>query len=167
MENETNFLDERFWDKVNKDGPVMYDELGKCWEWTFRLSVKGYGQIHYKGRTRMCHRVSYEDKYGEIPKGIFCLHKCDNRKCVNPNHLFLGTHKDNMIDMKNKNRQSKEVRHYRYKLIESKLDEDKIRQIKEKYKSGSITQRALAKEYNISQSIIFKVLNNIHFKFKE
>jgi hypothetical protein len=75
-----------------------------CWEWTGRISVVGYGQIkdHYK--TRNAHRVSYELNVGPIPDGLVVCHTCDNRKCVNPSHLWVGTFGDNNRDREAKGR---------------------------------------------------------------
>ena len=92
-------LSQRFWEKVKIGTP---DE---CWDWQASLSGDGYGQIRIRTkaqprRQEQAHRLSYMLHFGGIPDGLFVLHSCKcNRKCVNPSHLRLGTHRDNMDDM--------------------------------------------------------------------
>lgn len=75
-----------------------------CWEWNRNLSQSGYGCMKAMGFNIKAHRLSYEIHKGSIPEGMFVCHSCDNRKCVNPNHLWIGTNKDNMLDMSIKGR---------------------------------------------------------------
>src|SRR4051812_130307 len=86
---------ERFWDKVNKDG--------ECWEWIAGSRGRGYGAFKYKGKIHDAHRFSWYLTYGKWPS-MWVLHKCDNRKCVKPEHLFEGTAKDNFQDAVSKGR---------------------------------------------------------------
>lgn len=83
-----------------------------CWEWGGRKNQFGYGEFFYG----MAHRFSYEWYVGEIPEWAMVLHDCDNRGCVNPAHLRLGTHGDNMLDRNQKDRQARGERHGRAKL---------------------------------------------------
>jgi hypothetical protein len=88
--------EERFWPKVKKtDG---------CWLWTALIEKSGYGRFWYKGRMCTASRVVWNIVNGEIPDGLYVLHHCDVRNCVRPDHLFLGTKKDNSVDMLNKGR---------------------------------------------------------------
>ncbi len=103
----TRSMEERFWEKVEKRGP---DE---CWHWTAAHDQHGYGQLNLcdsKGRRMKAHRVAYELHYGPIPEGLEICHHCDNPSCVNPVHLFAGSHRDNMHDAMDKGRNSKPPR---------------------------------------------------------
>jgi len=75
-----------------------------CWHFTGAINTTGYGVVGFKGKVWQAHRLSYYFHNGAIPDGLMVLHKCDNRRCVNPDHLFLGTAKDNTQDMINKGR---------------------------------------------------------------
>ena len=98
MEARRSFED-RFWSYVKKGNS---DE---CWPWLGSLDSHGYGKIHvYNDITLLAHRVSWELAYGSIPTGLCVLHHCDNPRCVNPDHLFLGTHEDNARDRESKHR---------------------------------------------------------------
>lgn len=96
-------LEERFFEKV-----VKGDNPNDCWSWKGRKSEAGYGRIDTKNkgvkRTLTAHRVSYELHHGPIAENMCICHHCDNRECANPQHLFQGTHADNMKDMTEKGR---------------------------------------------------------------
>lgn len=88
-------LEQRFWSKV--------DKTGQCWIWTAAKN-KGYGIFSIGKKNKFAHRVSYELFYKSSIDGILICHKCDNPSCVNPQHLFLGTHHDNTMDAMAKGR---------------------------------------------------------------
>lgn len=95
-------IEERFWIKVDIRGP---DE---CWEWIAAKYSNGYGAFREeRGKQTTAHRTAYRLAVGPIPEGTAVCHKCDNRSCVNPNHLFCGTQQDNINDMIQKGRQAK------------------------------------------------------------
>ena len=89
----------RFTRKVSK-----HPRASGCWHWTGSLTSLGYGQMRFRGRLTMAHRIAWLLGHDEIPPGMCVCHKCDNRRCVNPEHLWLGTMLDNQHDMSAKGR---------------------------------------------------------------
>lgn len=105
---------------------ISIDSNG-CWNWSLQLSPCGYGLTTYrKHPCQRASRVSYLIWNGNIPNGMFVYHKCDNPKCINPEHLFLGTHADNMRDMKEKGRACKGENSHLHKSNRSKFNEQRI-----------------------------------------
>lgn len=86
--------EERFWEKVNKRGPV-YSDLGRCWEWESAFNESGYGVFHLDSRVVRAHRWSFEQANGPIPEGLDIDHRCGNTGCVNPKHLRTANRKQN------------------------------------------------------------------------
>ena len=95
---------DRFWAKVQRG------QDDECWRWIAAIRKAGYGALKINGLVRGAHRISWELHYGEIPPGLYVMHTCDIRSCVNPKHLFVGTHKDNMADMMAKGRSPRGAR---------------------------------------------------------
>ena len=130
-----------------------------CWEWTRYKNVCGYGVIGDGKKIFLTHRVSYEVHIGEVPKGMIVCHKCDNPGCVNPEHLFLGTIKDNVADMVKKNR------HIKGEMVPShKLTKEKALQIRKLYKTGAYTMVKLAEKYGVAYSTVNSVINEVSWK---
>jgi hypothetical protein len=124
-----------------------------CIEWIGCKIPKGYGQFTANAISYRAHRFSYQYYIGPIPSEMFVLHKCDNRGCVNPDHLFLGTHDDNMKDMVNKNRS---VHRYGELSPSATLTNREVIKIKEQIQSKS-SYKEIMNNFNISKSILFDI----------
>lgn len=129
-----------------------------CVEWQGRRTNKGHGQIWREGTMAYTHRVAYELRNGPIPDGLWVLHRCDNPPCCNPEHLFLGTHSDNMADMRGKDRSLTGSRQPM-----SKLTESDVRRIIERLQDGD-TQKVIAFDYQITQQTVSKIKTRSNWK---
>lgn len=140
---------DRFIEKVEKT------EQG-CWTWTAATYRKGYGHfqrlIDGKWRMYKAHRYSYEVYKGKIPSGMLVCHSCDNPTCVNPNHLFLGTQKDNMIDMLSKNRKVRGCNPLHHALSQEIADNIRI-----DHKAG-MKYKELELKYSTSKTQISRII---------
>lgn len=131
-------------------------DVNSCWEWTGARNTSGYGAFQIGPKGMNASRASYMLHIGGIPNGMHVCHKCDNRGCVNPNHLFLGTHKDNMADMKRKNRQ-KTPRLSGERHPMAKLSWDMVQEIRSLRKAGELPA-AIASRFNVSKGAICDVI---------
>ncbi len=130
-----------------------------CWIWQKAKHRQGYGNLSYKRIPRLAHRVCWEVYFGEIPENIKVCHKCDNPSCVNPEHLFLGTQKDNVRDGIEKGRYENRAMGKR----RNKLNYDEVLDIK-RLNSEGMTRKELQKKYSVSPTCIAKILNGVSWK---
>ncbi len=146
----------RFWKQVNKKSD------NECWNWVGYCKRDGYGQIRSKDKRISVHRFSWMIHNGNIPDKICVCHHCDNLKCVNPNHLFLGTHKENTQDMIDKNRHS-----YGEKRPNAKLTNIKAKEIKRLCRECQLTQKQIGEIFNVSTATICLINTNKSWKHIE
>lgn len=172
-------VDVRFWEKVSRSS--------KCWEWTASKDSCGYGlfRVSHTENMRRAHRVAWTLENGEIPDGLHVLHRCDNPACVRPSHLFLGTHRDNMLDMhakgrgrgfptgdRNPSRAAPEkfrggnhwLRRHKDRTLDGeanpnhRLTADDVAAIRRRYAGGGVRQVDLAREYGVTQPNISAIV---------
>ncbi len=127
-----------------------------CHEWQAALHRDGYGKFYFRGRDTQSHRSGYQILVGQIPEGKFVLHRCDNRKCVNPEHLFLGSGLENIQDMDKKGR-----RGTRSQIFES--DAVKIKALL----NAGVSQQKVADAFGIHQTSISRIKLNKRTLFKK
>jgi hypothetical protein len=140
-------LEERFWSKVNK--------TESCWEWTAGKCSDGYGNF-MTDRNEGSHRVAWRFSRGHDAGEMHVLHRCDNRACVNPSHLFLGTHADNMADMASKGRKPGKRRMDSPRA--AVLPEKSMTGIRYAYSMFGLTQKEIAAAMGCSQQLVSLVI---------
>lgn len=149
-------IEERFWDKVKKT-----EDIDDCWEWQASLDKTGYGYFSFNKKCTSAHRAVWRITFGEIEKHLMICHKCDNRKCVNPNHLYKGTHDDNMKDMFDRKRNVSPPITRGESRTSSKLTDIKVKEIRERLKMpikwGDIAE--IARNYGVSTKLIYNIKN--------
>lgn len=153
---------------MNREEKYILDRIIKdlgtgCWNWTAYKNKDGYAfggknvALCRSTKEVLIHRASYVFYKGAIPAGLYVLHRCDNPSCVNPDHLFLGTHQDNMNDMWNKERRRIKYGEESHRAV---LKENDVRYIREhyKYRDKNFSAVALSKVFDVTVSCIHNVL---------
>lgn len=147
---------QQFWAKV-----ALTADDQKCWEW--QAAKKGvtklwsYGMFALNKRPYLAHRISYMLCVGVDPGEMCVLHKCDNPACVNPNHLFLGTPKDNVQDCQRKGRKFQPPA-LGVQNGYCKLSEQNVRDIRRQYANGGVTQSTLGIAFGVGQTVISSIV---------
>lgn len=140
-----------FWQKVHV--------IGECWTWTASRNGKGYGKFWDGERIASAHRFSFEQRVGPIPPGQMVLHRCDNRACVRPDHLFLGTQLDNMRDMIDKGR-----RGYTgmpgERNPKAKLTPEQVAELRHRFEHGEI-RADLAREFGVGWTAVDRIVKRV------
>lgn len=143
-------IQKRFWSKVDKSG--------SCWVWKAGKFPNGYGSFWMNGKSIGAHTCSWRFHFGKVPPGKYVLHSCDNPSCVNPEHLFLGTHGDNMKDKATKGRQTRGI-----DVNTCKLSESDVIEIRNLFLCG-IDQLSISSNYGVSRRTINHIVNRKTWK---
>jgi DNA invertase Pin-like site-specific DNA recombinase len=146
----------RFWPKVN----IPKDDPDACWEWAGSTPEPGYGRIWINGRYDGAHRAAWMIHHKrEIPAGMQICHHCDNPRCVRPDHLFLGTVRDNSLDMMRKGRKPIFVGE---ETSNNKLTDEDVLELRRRYSNGE-TSTALANEFGVEGSCVTAAISGKHW----
>lgn len=141
----------RFWNHVQPVRGVRKLAFPGCWEWQGSRTYKGYGSLERGGRRWLAHRYAWLLSHGAIPGDMQVCHRCDNPRCVNPEHLFLGTQSTNQLDAVRKRRSAAIRRGEAHPS--AKVSDEQIKEIRKRYRPRQ-NSRQLAAEYGVSQSLI-------------
>jgi hypothetical protein len=144
----------RFWIKVSKKGPY------ECWPWTASTDGGGYGRFRYKGQNRGSHQMAYQIEHGEYDRSKDVCHSCDNPPCCNPNHLFLGTTKDNISDCVKKGRRASFVGENNPMAM---LTKDQVIKARARVSEGC-TMATIAREYGVGHHVVRMAVKGINWK---
>ncbi len=156
-----------FWSRVDRGDP------GSCWNWLGAQTSSGYGNLTWHGQHVQAHRVAYFLHHGGIGLhtnfrqiGVarryrrFVLHRCDNRLCCNPGHLFLGSMRANQLDAYAKGRKTQPQSQH----VNAKLTATQVTEIRQLYDAGEMHQIPLARAYGVSQRVISLIVRRESYK---
>lgn len=150
---------ERFWKYVTKT------EGDGCWEWTGHRTRLGYGRLKIghrpKARSAEAYRISWEIHHGPIPEGLCVCHRCDNPPCVRPDHLFLGTHRDNMLDAAAKGFMG---RARAERNGNARLTWEIVRDVRRLYATGLYSQKQLAERFGMCPASAHNVVTGKYWR---
>jgi hypothetical protein len=161
-------LAERFWSKVDRNGPVMGGMKTPCWVWTGHRDAAGYGRIHINGSGRLAHRTAWELVNGPIPPASGVLHHCDNPACVRAeadpeeSHTFLGSQTDNMRDCSRKGR----IKNQRHPELargaangRAKINENEVRAVRAAHAAGE-SRASIAARFGVTPQNVTHIVTN-------
>src|ERR1017187_1848229 len=148
ISGKTITLPQRYWDRIRQ----TTDDA--CWFWTGNQNAYGYGQISIDGLDLLAHRIAWTIASGPILKGMCVLHRCDMRSCVNPKHLFLGSHADNTADMMVKGRVARG-----FQLPQTRLSDNDVRTIRAL--AGKMSQSRIAARFGIRANHVSRILSGV------
>jgi hypothetical protein len=151
----------RFWNFVNKNGPVIRRGLGRCWIWKGVKIKQGYGRITLRIGKRLAHRVSFALENGGIESSLDCCHKCDNPECVRPSHLFLGTTFDNYRDSEFKGRRNRPCGE---RVNTATINSESVLMIRELWETVRPETWQLVVAFGVSYATIYDIITNRTWK---
>lgn len=150
-------LADRFWSKVD------IGAIDECWEWQAAIAKVGYGAFNYEGQQTGAHRVAYMLHYGDIPEGKEICHRCHNRPCCNPHHLYAGTRKDNVRDAMKAGTFSPPPHYRGDNHPMSKMTWDDVQEIRKDYNGdwGDLTR--IANKKGITPAQVKNIVDDVHW----
>jgi len=149
---------DKFWGRVNKNGPLLNKDLGRCWTFTDASGneCKSYAQFWCDGRVWRSNRISWAIENGNVPEGLCVMHKCDNSACVRPSHLEVGSWSQN----------AKDLTRMKIRGAFGKLNEDQVRRVR-KWTPESGFLSSLAKEFGVTLASLIRIRSGDTYKWVE